>query len=294
MTLSSISEQVWDGKYRLKDASGAPLDGTIEDSWRRVARALAAVERRPADWEGRFYAALEGFRFLPAGRILAVLVAENGGVVERIIEDDAPISPRELERVRDHLAERIDGRTLVGLRQLLEAEQAGLRGEADAILRRAWRLGLRACEASDAEASEDLVIATRLALLDQPEFTDPERIRGLFAALETNERLLALLQQIAEADGGERRVGLAMSLGAELGEPALRDCALLAIPYGRAEVRSDGRHEGRLDRSFEETASKSEAPLGMLGVIGPQRMDYSRVIPLVGYFSDAVTRKLLA
>ena len=229
-----------------------------------------------------------------AGRILAVLVAENGGVVERIIEDDAPISPRELERVRDHLAERIDGRTLVGLRQLLEAEQAGLRGEADAILRRAWRLGLRACEASDAEASEDLVIATRLALLDQPEFTDPERIRGLFAALETNERLLALLQQIAEADGGERRVGLAMSLGAELGEPALRDCALLAIPYGRAEVRSDGRHEGRLDRSFEETASKSEAPLGMLGVIGPQRMDYSRVIPLVGYFSDAVTRKLLA
>ena len=138
------------------------------------------------------------------------------------------------------------------------------------------------------------MIATRLALLDQPEFTDPERIRGLFAALETNERLLALLQQIAEADGGERRVGLAMSLGAELGEPALRDCALLAIPYGRAEVRSDGRHEGRLDRSFEETASKSEAPLGMLGVIGPQRMDYSRVIPLVGYFSDAVTRKLLA
>ena len=53
-------------------------------------------------------------------------------------------------------------------------------------------------------------------------------------------------------------------------------------------------HEGRLDRSAEETASKGDVPLGMLGVIGPQRMDYSRVIPLVGYFSDAVTRKLLA
>ncbi|SME91694.1 ribonucleoside-diphosphate reductase class II [Tistlia consotensis] len=71
MALSSISEQVWDAKYRLKTPEGEPLDRTIEDSWRRVARALAAVERTPAQWEQRFYEALEGFRFLPAGRILA-------------------------------------------------------------------------------------------------------------------------------------------------------------------------------------------------------------------------------
>ena len=66
-----IAEQIWDMKYRLKDAEGAPLDATPEDSWRRVARALAAVEGNPAVWEGRFFAALEDFRFLPAGRILA-------------------------------------------------------------------------------------------------------------------------------------------------------------------------------------------------------------------------------
>jgi ribonucleoside-diphosphate reductase alpha chain len=66
-----IAEQVWDMKYRLKDAEGRPLDVTVADSWRRVARALAAVEREPALWEDRFHAALEGFRFLPAGRILA-------------------------------------------------------------------------------------------------------------------------------------------------------------------------------------------------------------------------------
>ena len=65
-----IAEQIWDMKYRLKDAEGAPLDATPEDSWRRVARALAAVEGNPAVWEGRFFAALEDFRFLPAGRIL--------------------------------------------------------------------------------------------------------------------------------------------------------------------------------------------------------------------------------
>jgi len=66
-----IAEQIWDMKYRLKDAGGKPLDATPEDSWRRVARALAAVEDQPAVWEDRFYAALEDFRFLPAGRILA-------------------------------------------------------------------------------------------------------------------------------------------------------------------------------------------------------------------------------
>lgn len=66
-----IAEQIWDMKYRLKAGDGTPVDATVEDSWRRVARALASVEADPAAWEERFYAALEDFRFLPAGRILA-------------------------------------------------------------------------------------------------------------------------------------------------------------------------------------------------------------------------------
>ena len=66
-----ISEQIWDMKYRLKDADGTPVDASVEDSWRRIARALASVETDPAQWEPRFYEALEDFRFLPAGRILA-------------------------------------------------------------------------------------------------------------------------------------------------------------------------------------------------------------------------------
>jgi ribonucleoside-diphosphate reductase alpha chain len=66
-----IAEQIWDMKYRLKDAEGAPVDLTVEDSWRRIARALAAVEADPALWEERFYGALEDFKYLPAGRITA-------------------------------------------------------------------------------------------------------------------------------------------------------------------------------------------------------------------------------
>ena len=66
-----IAEQIWDMKYRLKASDGTPLDVSIEDTWRRVAKALAAVEREPAAWESEFYQALEDFRFLPAGRIMA-------------------------------------------------------------------------------------------------------------------------------------------------------------------------------------------------------------------------------
>jgi ribonucleoside-diphosphate reductase alpha chain len=66
-----IAEAIWDMKYRLKQADGTPIDGTVEDSWRRIARALAEVEKEPRVWEERFYGALEGFKFLPAGRITA-------------------------------------------------------------------------------------------------------------------------------------------------------------------------------------------------------------------------------
>ncbi|MFM2349909.1 MAG: hypothetical protein RIR04_875 [Pseudomonadota bacterium] len=66
-----IAEQIWDMKYRLKEADGTPIDTSVEDTWRRIARALAVVEKDPILWEERFYAALEGFKFLPAGRITA-------------------------------------------------------------------------------------------------------------------------------------------------------------------------------------------------------------------------------
>ncbi|KMW60024.1 Ribonucleotide reductase of class II (coenzyme B12-dependent) [Candidatus Rhodobacter oscarellae] len=66
-----IAEQIWDMKYRLKEADGTPLDGSVEDTWRRIARSLAAVEEDAAGWEDEFYAALEDFKFLPAGRITA-------------------------------------------------------------------------------------------------------------------------------------------------------------------------------------------------------------------------------
>ena len=66
-----IAEQIWDMKYRFKEADGTPLDGTVEDTWRRIAGALAVVEKDADHWENEFYSALEDFKFLPAGRITA-------------------------------------------------------------------------------------------------------------------------------------------------------------------------------------------------------------------------------
>ncbi|MBM3570124.1 MAG: adenosylcobalamin-dependent ribonucleoside-diphosphate reductase [Alphaproteobacteria bacterium] len=78
-SIAPISQQVWDMKYRLKGADGVVADRTVEDTWRRVARAAAQAERDPAAWEERFYDAMADFRFLPAGRILAG--AETGRAV---------------------------------------------------------------------------------------------------------------------------------------------------------------------------------------------------------------------
>lgn len=69
--VATISRQIWDMKYRLKRPDGTPVDAAVTDTWRRVAHALAAPESDPAAWAERFYSALDGFRFLPAGRILA-------------------------------------------------------------------------------------------------------------------------------------------------------------------------------------------------------------------------------
>src|SRR6266480_3477397 len=74
--VASISQQIWDMKYRLKGPAngpiaGEPIDKTIEDTWRRVATAAAGPEKDPQLWADRFYAAMSDFRFLPAGRVIA-------------------------------------------------------------------------------------------------------------------------------------------------------------------------------------------------------------------------------
>ena len=70
-TLPLISRQIWNDKYRFKSIDGAPIDRSVEDTWRRIARALAAEEAQPGLWRDEFYSALVDFKFIPGGRIIA-------------------------------------------------------------------------------------------------------------------------------------------------------------------------------------------------------------------------------
>jgi heat-inducible transcriptional repressor len=200
---------------------------------------------------------------LSAARVLAVLVSSTGSAHRRVIAVEVDLGQRELDRVASLLSERAVGRTLGEVRDSLRRETAALRHEVDGILRFALELGARAVAPQDEEV--DLVVTTRLALLDQPEFRDPRRIRDILEALETKERLAEILEELL-TDGSVQ-----VALGGELGDSALSHCALVATRYGD-EI----------------------APLGAVGVIGPSRMDYSRVIPLVAFCSRAITNKLSA
>ncbi len=199
---------------------------------------------------------------LGAERVLAVLVSSSGAAYRRVLEADVELDQRELARAASHLTERAAGRTLGEVRDLLRREATELRHEADRLLRWALELGARAVASQDEEV--DLVVATRLAVLDQPEFRDPRRIREILETLETKERLVEIVEKML-AEGGVQ-----VALGGEMGDPALSRCALVATRYG-----------------------DELSPLGAVGVIGPSRMDYSRVIPLVAFCSRVLTDKLL-
>jgi heat-inducible transcriptional repressor len=201
---------------------------------------------------------------LSTSRVLAVLVSETGTALRRVIEDEESGDQAELERLAAALNERLAGLTLAQMRDALSREVHALRSRARSVLERAFQLGWRALAETGEDEAGDLVIATRLALLDQPEFQDPSCVKQLFGAIEAKESLLRILHKMIEA----RNVTVAF--GEELGEPELRRLALVTAPYGSAD-----------------------APLGVLGVIGPRRMDYPRVVSLVNYLSTLVSERLL-
>ena len=91
--ITSMSVDIWDKKYRLKDKDGTPIDTTIEDTWRRIAKSLASVEVNKEEWEHKFYGILEDFKFLPGGRIISGAGTDRNVTlpncfVSGIIEDD--------------------------------------------------------------------------------------------------------------------------------------------------------------------------------------------------------------
>lgn len=249
--------------YQLDDAHGDDLMPLASEILSRHTRQLGFVVAPRLDRVVLTHVSLVR---LSSERLLVVLISRTGTTYRRVIDNEPVIDQRELDRVAAVLSERVLGRTLVEVRELLTREAALLQREADDLQARAVEIG-RLVLAGTGPQAGDLVIETRLGLLEQPEFNDPRRLRDLFEAIETKERLLSVLDGILEQDG------VSVAIGREIDDPSLRGCALVATSYGGAGA---------------------DESLGALGVIGPSRMDFGRIIPLVDYVSTLMTERLCA
>lgn len=202
---------------------------------------------------------LKQLRFIRTNpnELLAVLVTSNGFVQNRFIQ--AQVSDPELERIHNLLDDVTEGRTLGELRDFFARKLATERVQHDQLRRRAFSLG----EAAVGEAmagNADVVIEGQSKLFERPEFSDAEGLKQLLTTFGDRERLMGLLDATMEAKGPT------VVVGEEAGELGGGHLAIV-----RASFHDHGRS------------------VGTIGIIGPTRMDYPKVVPLVEATASAMT-----
>ncbi len=197
--------------------------------------------------------------FLPlsAGRVIAILITREGDVHNRIIHPRREYSKTELEQAANYLNTHFQGQDLASVRRRLVVEMQEAREHMDRIMAQALEMADQVVEAS--EAREDCLIAGQTNLMGFDELAQMDRLRQLFEAFTEKQEILHLLDRCMEADGVQ------IFLGGESGYRVLDGCSLVTAPY-----------------------KVEEGVVGVLGVIGPTRMAYDRVIPIVD-----VTARLL-
>lgn len=209
---------------------------------------LAAVVTVPR----RNMAILRRIEFLPLSerRVLAILVVNQSEVQNRVLHTSRDYSAEELERYANAINQHFTGQDLSQLRQTLQDEVVSAKSRVDQTLTQAVAMADQALSAS--EHRQDYVVTGGANLLAFQELSDVQRLRGLFDALDRKRDLLRLFDQCLGADGVQ------IFIGGESGYRVLDECSVVTAPYV-----VDG-----------EVA-------GVLGVIGPTRMAYSKIIPLV-------------
>jgi heat-inducible transcriptional repressor len=195
---------------------------------------------------------------LREGQLLAVLETASGQVQNKLVPVDFPIDQGELEHINNYLHELVNGLTLDQLRVRLVEEIASDRATHDALATRALLL---ASAAVPAESSAEVLVDGHSNLLAGN--GDLERAKSLLRTLEEKDLVVRLLDRTLGAPG------ICVFIGAEANLADLTDVSVVAAPYGT---------EGR--------------PLGTIGVIGPARMNYSRVIPLVDFTAEMIGEAL--
>lgn len=203
------------------------------------------------------------FVALAPDQALAVMVFEDGQVENRLMRLASGLTPSALQEASNFLNARLRGRTLAEAKTEVTFELNRAKRELDAAAARLIEEGLAAWGGEGAERA--LIVRGRANLLGDPAAAaDLERVRMLFDDLERKEQLIDLLDGVR---GGE---GVRIFIGAETRLFSLSGSALIAAPYMTGRQRL----------------------LGAIGVIGPARLNYARVIPLVDYTARALGRML--
>ncbi len=197
---------------------------------------------------------------IDATGVMVLLVSDCGMVHSRVVPVTG-IEKLELEKVTNYLNSLGAGLTIGELRSRIVEEMTRDKNLYDELMARALRLGAAALEDSGG-GEKDVLVEGKVKVLEQPEFRDDfERMKTLFSAFEEKSLLVKILDR--SLDGGGPRI----YLGSENDIKEFTGLSFVTAPYGRnGEV------------------------LGTLGVVGPVRMDYSRIIPLVDYTSGLLSR----
>ena len=189
---------------------------------------------------------------LGQGRALAVLVGEDGGVENRVLNIGGALHPGALDRASNYITARLAGRTLAEAAQAMRAEISTGQSQLDDASRDLVERGL-AVWSKDAAARPVLIVRGAANLLDETALGDIERVRMLLEDLENKQSVAELLDSAREAEATR------IFIGSENRLFALSGSSVIASPYRD--------REGRV--------------VGVLGVIGPTRLNYARVVPMV-------------
>ena len=203
---------------------------------------------------------LRHIEFVPlAGRrVLVVLVIDDREVQNKIIHTEQPLGEAELQQAANYLNSQLGGQTLNEVRQRLLADMRETRQHMDSMMAAAIAMAEKVFGIEDNDTG-NVVVAGQTNLMNCRELSDITRLRELFEVFNEKQRILGLLDKTLHSRG------IQIFIGNESGCSELDQCSVVTASYNR-----DGQ------------------PLGVLGVIGPMRMPYERVIPLVD-----VTAKLL-
>ncbi|HEB78890.1 MAG TPA: heat-inducible transcriptional repressor HrcA [Rhodospirillales bacterium] len=203
------------------------------------------------------------FVSLNPGRALVIMIAENGVVENRIIETPPGLPPSALVEASNFLSARLVGRTIGEAHDDIMDELKAHRAQLDELTSRVVESGLATWAGGDKGGS--LIVRGQANLLEDVNASaDLERIRTLFAALETKETMLKVLSMTETAEGVQIFIGSDNKLFSIAG------CSMIVGPY------SDGRKK----------------VVGAIGVIGPTRMNYARIIPMVDYTAKLIGHKI--